>query len=198
MRYSETHKAETHARLLKLAGRTLREKGPEGLAVAELMATAGLTHGGFYAHFKSKDALLTEALACVFEESRQRVAKTAQGLSPRDALRHYIDSYVSPEHRDRAGGGCPLVALNSHLPRQSRKFRMAFDAGVQTMVADLARRLDAAGVEGGESRAQEMVAAMAGAVAVSRAVSDKRLSDEVLATTRESIKARLGLCEAER
>lgn len=197
MRYSETHKAETHARLLKLAGRTLREKGPDGLAVTDLMATAGLTHGGFYAHFKSKDALLTEALACIFEESRQRVRKTMQGMSPRDALRHYIDSYVSPAHRDRAAGGCPLVALNSHLPRQSRKFRMEFDAGVQAMVADLAGRLDAAGISDAESRAPEMVAAMAGAVAVSRAVSDKRLSDEFLAATRESIKARLGLSEAD-
>ena len=66
MRYSDTHKSETHAKLVRLAGRALREKGPEGLAVAELMQAAGLTHGGFYAHFKSKDALLTEALEGVF------------------------------------------------------------------------------------------------------------------------------------
>jgi TetR/AcrR family transcriptional repressor of nem operon len=197
MRYSETHKAETHARLLKLAGRTLRERGPEGLAVGELMATAGLTHGGFYAHFKSKDVLLTEALAGIFEESRQKLRTMMQGMSPRDALRHYVDSYVSPAHRDRAGGGCPLVALNSHMPRQSRKFRVEFDAGVQTMVADLARGLGAAGIADAASLAPEMVAAMAGAVAVSRAVSDRRLSDGFLAATRESIKARLGLCEVE-
>lgn len=197
MRYSETHKAETHARLLKLAGRTLCERGPEGLAVAELMATAGLTHGGFYAHFGSKDVLLTEALACIFEESRQKLRKAMQAMSPREALRHYIDTYVSPTHRDRAGGGCPLVALNSHLPRQSRKFRMAFDAGVQTMVSDLARWLSAADIADADSLAPEMVAAMAGAVAVSRAVSDKRLSDGFLAATRESIKARLGLSDVD-
>src|ERR1700744_864837 len=157
MRYSETHKAETHARLLKLAGRALREKGPEGVAVAELMATAGLTHGGFYAHFESKDALLTEALACIFEESQQKLRKAMQAMAPREALRHYIDSYVSPAHRDRAGGGCPLVALNSQLPRQSRKFRVAFDAGVQTMVADLARWLSAAGIADADTLAPEMV-----------------------------------------
>src|ERR1700722_19491614 len=197
MRYSETHKAETHAKLLRLAGRTLREKGPEGLVVAELMATAGLTHGGFYAHFDSKDGLLTEALACIFDESRQKLRKTMQAMSPREALRHYIDRYVSPAHRDRAGGGCPLVALNSQLPRQPRKFRMAFDAGVQTMVADLVCWLSAAGIADAESLAPEMVAAMAGAVAVSRAVSDKRLSDGFLAATRESIKARLGLSDVE-
>jgi TetR/AcrR family transcriptional repressor of nem operon len=69
MRYHDSHKAETHARLVKLAGRMLCEKGPQNLAVAELMQRAGLTHGGFYAHFKSKDALLAEALASIFAES---------------------------------------------------------------------------------------------------------------------------------
>ena len=197
MRYSETHKAETHARLLKLAGRTLRERGPDGLAVADLMATAGLTHGGFYAHFKSKDVLLTEALECIFEESRQKLSKTMQGMPPREALRYYIDTYVSPLHRDKSGSGCPVVALTSDLPRQSRNFRMVFNAGVQLLVADLARWISAAGIADGEDLAPSMVAAMAGAVAVSRAVSDKRLSDEFLAATRESIKARLGLSDTE-
>ena len=74
MRYSDTHKSETHAKLVRLAGRALREKGPEGLAVAELMQAAGLTHGGFYAHFKSKDALLVEALEAVFQESRRDIS----------------------------------------------------------------------------------------------------------------------------
>src|ERR1700719_3613311 len=94
MRYSETHKAETHAKLVKLAGRALREKGPEKLAVAELMQAAGLTHGGFYAHFKSKDALLAEALDGVFEESKRKFRHVTDGLPPRHALSSYIDFYV--------------------------------------------------------------------------------------------------------
>src|ERR1700730_16941534 len=100
MRYSETHKSETHAKLVRLAGRALREKGPEKLAVAELMQAAGLTHGGFYAHFKSKDALLAEALEGVFEESKQKFQRVTDGMPPRDALVRYIDLYVSAAHRD--------------------------------------------------------------------------------------------------
>ena len=194
MRYSETHKEETHAKLVKLAGRALREKGPEKLAVADLMRAAGLTHGGFYAHFKSKDVLLAQALEGVFEESKKKFQRATQGLPPRQALASYIDFYVSPLHRDDASRGCPIVALNSDLPRQSRKFRMTFDRGMKLLLASLASWISAAGVSGdAEALAASVLSAMAGAVAVSRAVSDKRLSDEMLEAARESIKARLGL-----
>jgi len=194
MRYSETHKEETHAKLLKLAGRALREKGPEKLAVADLMQAAGLTHGGFYAHFKSKDVLLVEALEGVFEESKKKFQRVTHGLPARQALASYIDFYVSPLHRDDASRGCPIVALNSDLPRQSRKFRMTFDRGMKLLLASLASWIRAAGVTGdAEALAASVLSAMAGAVAVARAVSDKRLSDEMLEAARESIKARLGL-----
>jgi TetR/AcrR family transcriptional repressor of nem operon len=197
MRYSENHKTETHAKLVKLAGRALREKGPEKLAVAELMQAAGLTHGGFYAHFKSKDALLAEALAGVFEESKRKFQHITDGLPPRHALASYIDFYVSPAHRDDAARGCPIVALNSDLPRQSRKFRATFDKGMKLLVAKLAGWLETAGVSGdSEALAVSVLSAMAGAVAVARAVSDKRLSDEILEAARDSIKARLGLDDA--
>ncbi len=193
MRYSATHKAETHAKLVRLAGRTLREKGPDQLAVAELMGAAGLTHGGFYAHFKSKDALLAEALQGIFEESRQAFERLAKTLPPREALSSFIDSYLSPAHRDRPATGCPIVALTSDLPRQSRKFRAAFDAGVRMLVTDFTRRIEAAGVASDETLAASVLSAMAGAVMLSRAVADERLSDQLLAATRDSIKARLGL-----
>jgi TetR/AcrR family transcriptional regulator, transcriptional repressor for nem operon len=196
MRYSGSHKAETHARLVKLAGRMLREKGPQNVAVAELMQRAGLTHGGFYAHFKSKDALLAEALASVFAESDHTLRRVTEGLSPRHALARYIDVYVTPAHRDNRSGGCPIVALNSELPRQSRKFRAAFDAGTKLLVRRLARWIKAAGITGGEALAASVLSAMAGAVAVSRAVSDKRLSDELVDAARTDIKARLGLGDA--
>jgi TetR/AcrR family transcriptional regulator, transcriptional repressor for nem operon len=197
MRYSATHKDETHAKLVKLAGRALREKGPEKVAVAELMQAAGLTHGGFYAHFKSKDALLAEALDGVFEESKRKFQRITDGLPPRHALASYIDFYVSPAHRDDAAHGCPIVALNSDLPRQSRKFRATFDKGTKLLLAKLASWIEAAGIGGdSEALAASVLSAMAGAVAVARAVSDKRLSDEMLEAARDSIKARLGLDDA--
>jgi TetR/AcrR family transcriptional regulator, transcriptional repressor for nem operon len=193
MRYSETHKAETHAKLVKLAGRALREKGPGGLAVAELMKAAGLTHGGFYAHFKSKDALLLEALDSAFAESEQKLRRITQDEAPRRALARFIDAYVSPAHRDRVAAGCPIVALNSDLPRQSRRFRAAFDAGVSTLVGNLTVWITTAGVAGGRTLAASMLSTMAGAVALSRAMSDKQLSDQLLAAVRLSVKATLGL-----
>src|SRR5712664_1459558 len=134
MRYDENHKQETRARVLKVAAKALREKGPDKLGVAEVMQAAGLTHGGFYAHFPSKEAFLTESLNEVFSQSQNRRSRLVEGLGPRGALSAYIDFYVSKSHRDNPASGCPLVALNSYLPRQPRKFRAAFDAGVKRLI----------------------------------------------------------------
>jgi TetR/AcrR family transcriptional repressor of nem operon len=195
MRYSDTHKSETHAKLVRLAGRALRAKGPEGLAVAELMQAAGLTHGGFYAHFKSKDALLVEALECVFQESKQTFQGVTDGLAPREALARYIDLYVSPAHRDNRSRECPIVALNSDLPRQSKKFRATFDSELRALLNRLTDLIKTAGISDSEALAASVQSAMAGAVAVSRTLSDRRLSDELLKSARASIKARLGLSD---
>src|ERR1700720_906872 len=195
MRYSDTHKSETHAKLVRLAGRVLRAKGPEGLAVAELMQAAGLTHGGFYAHFKSKDALLVEALEGVFEESKRRFQGVPNGLPPRDALARYIDLYVSPAHQDNRSRECPIVALNSDLPRQSKEFRATFDSGLRALLNRLTDLIKAADINDSEALAASVQSAMAGAVAVSRTVSDRRFSDELLKSARASIKARLGLSD---
>jgi TetR/AcrR family transcriptional regulator, transcriptional repressor for nem operon len=108
-------------------------------------------------------------------------------------LVRHIDAYLSPAHRDRPATGCPLVALNSDLPRQSRKFRAVFDAGVTLLVSEFEDSLMAAGIAGSDGLAASVLAAMAGAVAVSRGIADKRLSDALLAATRDSIKLRLGL-----
>jgi TetR/AcrR family transcriptional repressor of nem operon len=198
MRYSETRKDETHAKLVKIAGRVLRENGPDGVAVADVMKEAGLTHGGFYAHFKSKDALLVEALESVFASSKRKFVRAVEGLPPRHALATYIDFYVSPRHRDDRANGCPITALNSDLPRQSRAVRAAFDGGVKSLVAGLQQRIAEAGIEGdAHALAASVISAMAGAVAISRAVTDRVLSDQMLATARESIKARLGVSDVD-
>jgi TetR/AcrR family transcriptional repressor of nem operon len=180
MRYAENHKDETHRSILKTAAAQLRELGPDRISVASVMKAAGLTHGGFYAHFKSKDALMIEALLDTFDRSRRRVARLLEGLPPRHALATYIDFYVAERHRDNPGNGCPITALNSDMPRQSKKFKAAHDAGIA----------------GAEKLAPSIFAAMAGAVSISRTISDPALSDEFLATTRAGIKARLGLTDA--
>jgi TetR/AcrR family transcriptional regulator, transcriptional repressor for nem operon len=195
MRYTDTHKDDTRKALLKAAAAQLRQKGPDRLSVAGVMKSAGLTHGGFYAHFKSKDALLTETLADTFARSRQRVQRLLEGLPPKQALATYIDVYVAPAHRDDPANGCPVTALNSDMPRQTKKFRAAFEAGVKEMSNAMAGRMEAAGVADADRLAPAILAAMAGAVALSRTISDKSLSDELLASTRAGIKARLGLAE---
>ena len=195
MRYAETHKDDTHKALLKAAAVQLREKGPDRLSVAGVMKAAGLTHGGFYAHFKSKDALLNETLAEIFARSKRRVEHLLEGLPPKHALATYIDFYAGEKHRDDPANGCPVTALNSDMPRQSKRIRAAFEAGVKALVDMLAKRMEAAGIPDAEKLAPSILSAMAGAVALSRTISDRALSDEMLASTRAGIKARLGLTD---
>jgi TetR/AcrR family transcriptional regulator, transcriptional repressor for nem operon len=195
MRYADNHREETHKRLLKAAAAALRERGPDRLGVADVMKAAGLTHGGFYAHFKSKDALLSETLSEIFAQSQRRVGRMLEGLPPKHALATYIDFYVSTRHRDDASNGCPITALNSDLPRQSRKFRSTFEAGVNRLSESLARMIGDAGVADARRIAPAILAAMAGAVALARTISDRQLSDDLLASTREGIKSRLGLTD---
>src|SRR5258706_3590317 len=196
MRYTPNHKQETHARLLKLAARALREKGPERLAVSEVMRAAGLTHGGFYAHFKSKDALLAETLAESFAQSARQMARLVDGLPPGHALATWIDQYVSARHRDNPATGCPIVALSSDLPRQSSKVQAMFDTGVKKLIGQLENWIAESGTPDAPSLAPSILSAAAGAVSISRAVSDKRLSDDLLEAARSGIKARLGLSDA--
>ncbi len=194
MRYSESHKQETHQKLVKVAAKMLREKGPDGFAVAELMNEAGLTHGGFYAHFESKEACVAEALREIFAQLGRHTQKNVEGLPPRHALATVIDLYVSPRHRDGVGDGCPVTSLNSDMPRQPPAVRDAFDSGVKTMVERMKEspRPPPASITPMISR-QCVLAAMVGAVSMSRAVSDETLSDELLVAARSGIKARLGL-----
>jgi TetR/AcrR family transcriptional regulator, transcriptional repressor for nem operon len=192
MGYSQQHKAETRAKLLRLASVTLREDGPDKLGVIELMRTAGLTHGGFYAHFKSREALLIEALKTVFDEAQQRYHKISMGVSPREALAKFIDQYLSPAHRD-ALSACPIVTLNSDLPRQPQAFRAAYRAGVKKLVGIIAGWIEAAGIADDEALAASVLADMAGAIALSRSVADKRLSNNLLNVARRRIKAQLDL-----
>jgi TetR/AcrR family transcriptional repressor of nem operon len=197
MRYADTHKEETHKALLNVAAAQLREKGPDRLSIAQVMKAVGLTHGGFYAHFKSKDALLNETLQDVFSRSKRRFARALEGLPPKHALATYIDFYVAEAHRDNPGNGCPITALSSDMPRQSKKFRAAFEAGVKGLAASLAERMTAAGIADAQALAPSILSAMAGAVALSRTISDRSLSDELLASSRAGIKARLGLTDRE-
>src|SRR5437868_4001041 len=117
MRYSDDHKAETRKKVVRAAATAVRAKGPEGVGVAEVMAEAGLTHGGFYAHFPSKEALVVAAIEEAFGQSARRFARMLEGKDGPQSLEAFVDAYVSLEHRANAQGGCPIAALSSDLPR---------------------------------------------------------------------------------
>src|ERR1700710_2874681 len=133
MRYSREHKQETHARIVKKASVRLREKGAHGIGVADLMKDAGLTHGGFYAHFDSREALVIEAFAYAMDRSTDRWRQLAGQAAPGQGLSTIIESYLSPQHRDNPGAGCAVPALSAEIARESPKTRKAFASKLDQM-----------------------------------------------------------------
>jgi len=193
VRYSSGHKAETRERVLKEAAKEIRAKGPDNVAVAGVMARAGLTHGGFYAHFPSKDALVKEAIGTMFADARARSAAIDAKEDPREVLRAYVDFYLSPAHRDRRDRGCPLPTLSGDFARSKPETRERFGLGVVGIATRLAVPLGQIGYADGEAEARALLSQLVGAVALARAVGDPALSDALLSDTHASIVARYGL-----
>ncbi len=193
MRYDSEHKARTRARLLNEAAAAMLAVGPDGIGVAGLMAKAGLTHGGFYAHFKSKDDLVAEAVGQMFGDSRALLASCTEGRAPADGLANYIDAYLSKTHRDQTDRGCPLPRLSGELARMPEAARERFAAGAQALTEMIAELLGQAGVPDAELAASSVIAEMVGALALARAVPDRDRSSLILKTSRKALKARLHL-----
>jgi TetR/AcrR family transcriptional regulator, transcriptional repressor for nem operon len=195
MRYDSEHKEKTRQLVLSKAAAAIREHGPDRIGVATLMGKAGLTHGGFYAHFKSKDDLVAQAISLMFDETRERFLAQADDADPAVALGRYIDMYVSQYHRDSPQHGCPLPALSGDLARMPVRARKRFTAGLAALTRPIAERLETLKHPAPEQTAESMIAEMVGAIALSRAVEDPVASDRILATSRRALKARIGLKE---
>lgn len=179
-------KQETREKVLAAAARAIRDQGPTRVGVLDIMRSAGLTHGGFYAHFASKDDLVAAAIDWMFSTTRARKAARAERDPASDTLAQWIADYVSPRHRDDAGQGCPLTTLTNDIRHASAPARAAFDAGAAAMIGRIAARLPADEPEP-DQRAMAMLAQMVGAVALARAVSDPALSDAILAATSQAL-----------
>jgi TetR/AcrR family transcriptional repressor of nem operon len=193
MRYSENHKEQTRLRVLAEAAAAIRTKGAERVGVAEVMAAAGLTHGGFYAHFESKDDLIAQAITHMFDRAyNDRFLSLTEGQEPAAAIANYVDSYLSPLHRLERASGCPIPTLSGDLPNLSDRARERFTNGTERVVAALAKLAKKVGAKDAEALAWSAIAEMAGAVALSRIVSDKR-AEQILRTSRATVKARLGV-----
>lgn len=190
MRYGSEHKSETRKRVLKEAARDIREKGPGGVAVAGVMARAGLTHGGFYAHFKSKDELIAEAIGVMFEDARGRLFRVTDNANSKEGFAAYIDGYLSPAHRDARSRGCPLPSLSGDMARLEPLSRERFGQGVEAITDRIAGMLEACGAGNPKTEAAAVMSQMVGALALARAVADPGQSDHILETTRADLKRR--------
>src|SRR5437764_10420550 len=168
MRYSKEHKQETHARIVKKASVRLREKGAHGIGVADLMKEAGRTHGGFYAHFDSREALVIEAFAYAMDRSREHWRKLAEQTPPDKRVAAIVDSYVTKLHRDDPGHGCAIPALGAEIARESPKTRKAFAAKLDQMIEMIAAQVPGMPHKASRKRALGTLATMMGTVVLAR------------------------------
>lgn len=181
--------AEHHEAMIAAGSRLFRERGFEGVGVVEIMSLAGLTHGAFYGHFASKDALCAEACKRAFDE---RLEAWGDDIS----LSEYIDRYVSAAHRDKAGAGCPIVSLAPQIGHRDKSVQKQFAKGVSHFIGLIAKRLPAEKFKTGQGRntAAAILSAMVGSVALARSTaSDRQLSAEILSGSRAAIAAKFGV-----
>lgn len=193
MRYDAEHKQRTRERLLKETAKAIRREGPHRVGVAAVMAEAGLTHGGFYAHFKSREEMIAEGVTEMFREGRARLEESLKDRPPAEALRDYIGFYLSPAHRDARSSGCPLPFLSADAPRLPQAARARFAEGVQALEARLAEQMEALGRPDPGADAGSLLAEMVGALALARAEPDKDRADEMLRRSRGRLLQRFGL-----
>jgi TetR/AcrR family transcriptional repressor of nem operon len=186
MPLSKAHKRETRQRVVKTAARAFRAHGIDGVGVADLMRQAGLTHGGFYAHFRSKEDLVAAACAEGMLENSTSFVAGMKEASPDAGLATFIRAYLSRSHRDDPATGCVIASLGPEIVRGSPQTRHAFTEALQRYVAELATCTADEGEskEASEDAMYVLLSGMAGALLMSRAVDDAGLSDRILRAAR--------------
>jgi len=180
VRVTRKQSAANRARVLDVAGTLFRERGFDGIGVADIMKRAGLTHGGFYGQFASKDDLAAEATAGVFGKAgwQQRLTGKAN-----PGFGDVVRAYLSPRHRDDPGTGCLLAAVGSEAARQPRVVRRAFSDGFRARIDELVNLVPGRSQTARRQKALAAMAGLVGALILSRAVDDRALSEEILEAT---------------
>lgn len=176
-RTAPSRKEVTHERIVGAAARAIRRSGYGGTGVADIMKDVGLTHGGFYAHFASREAMLAEAADRAGAESVAALTRVAAAAPPQEALRSMIRAYLSKEHVEDAETGCPVAALGSEMPRQASKVRRAATRRIKEVIDLVAKYCPDRGEPEAHARALITVATMVGALVLARAVDDPKLSE---------------------
>jgi TetR/AcrR family transcriptional regulator, transcriptional repressor for nem operon len=182
MRVSKEKAAESRERILEAASRLFRERGIDAAGVDDVTRAAGLTHGGFYGHFDSKEALAAEAVERAMAASAKRWRKLLRGAPAEEALTALLTGYLSSQHRDARGRGCPLSALCSEVGRQPESVRRSFTKGLMEMLNVLEELLPDEEPVNRRSRAILTLAALVGAITMARAVENAKLSNLILTT----------------
>lgn len=187
LRGSKEDKAASHERIVSVAAARIREAGVDQPSVSEIMRAAGLTHGGFYKHFGSRDDLIREAVEQAMADTWSRLpAADARDID--DPLAAFADAYLSTAHRDSPGSGCGVVALGAEVSRGDSALRDAYRAQIERYLAYLESLL---GDEGdARSKAAVVLSAMVGSVLIARALGPTNPSDEILAEVREAVRER--------
>jgi len=188
MKVTKAQAQANRAHIVETASTLFRERGYDGVGIADLMAGAGFTHGGFYKHFGSKADLMAEAATCGFAQT----AAKAEGVNATEFVKHYL----SRAHRDAPGDGCTMAALCGDAGRQTESIKTAFAAGVESLLANLANQYSAPeeGEQRGDARAKriDVIAQVIGAIVLSRACpDDSPLADEILDVCRTAVLSRL-------
>jgi TetR/AcrR family transcriptional regulator, transcriptional repressor for nem operon len=178
MRYGKDHKQATRQRIVEAAGRRFKQDGIDGAGVAALMSDAGLTNGAFYAHFTSKEDLVANVLADQLRAQRQSLDSQP---SDRAGLEAFVRSYLSPQHRDQCADGCPSAALLDEIARRPAATRQVFTDELMGVMDDIAARLDPTDVEAARTDALTVFGLMVGTLQLARALTDRDLSDQLLA-----------------
>lgn len=186
MKVSREQAQRNRGKVVAAAARLFRERGIDGVGVAEVMNSAGLTHGGFYGQFGSKEELVAEACAWSFERSVAKWKRVA-GAHAQGGVRAIADFYLAPEHRDRPAAGCAAAALAGDMAREGTHARQAFTQGVRELVGVLTAAVPEGSTTQRRREALATFSMMVGAVILARGVDDPDLADEILSAARKKV-----------
>jgi AcrR family transcriptional regulator len=187
-----TKKEETRERILRAAARAIRKHGYEGVGVADVMKEAGLTHGGFYAHFESRDALLAAAADQAGAESIESLTRAIAAAKPGQELMALVDTYLSDGHVAAPEQGCAIAAAGSEVPRQQAEVRRAASRRIKDLIGLIERQFPEWGRGAAHDKAMGIAATVVGALVLARAVDDAQLSNRIRKAARELIRAGAG------
>lgn len=185
-------KEETRERILRAAARAIRKHGYEGVGVADVMKEAGLTHGGFYAHFKSRDALLAAAAEQEGVESSEYLSRAIAAATPGQELMALVDAYLSDGHVAAPEQGCAIAAAGTEVPRQQADVRRVARRRIKDIIGLIERQFPEWGKRAAHDKAMAIAATLVGSVVLARAVDDAQLSRSIRKAARELVRTAAG------